>query len=182
MREFPTQNKTDRPPRRNFQIRISPVRVIDEKGEMLGILSVEDAISTAQDRGLDLVEIVPQAKPPVCKIMNYSKFLYEQDKKKREARRKQKSGVIKEIKMRPNIAAHDLETKLKHLEEIIQKYDRVRLTLEFRGRENQHKDIGHKLITDLIARYQDIATTDTGIQSLGNKMSVVFSSKIKPEG
>ncbi len=154
MSNFPTHNnKGPRGPRRNRQIRISPIRVIDENGGMLGILQVDEAIAMAESRGLDLVEIVPEAKPPVCKIMDYSKYLYNEEKKRREARKKQKATTIKEIKFRPRIATHDLETKMSHMEELFHKFDKVRLTIEFRGRENQHKDIGRKLLEDLVARY-----------------------------
>lgn len=181
MNNYPPQNRGPRPPRKNRQIRISPIRVVDENGEMLGILSVDEAIAMAEARSLDLVEIAPEAKPPVCKIMNYSKYLYNEEKKKREARKKQKATTIKEIKFRPRIATHDLETKMAHMEDLFHKYDKVRLTIEFRGRENQHKDIGRKLLEDLVARYDDMAAPDNGIQMLGNKLSVVFNSKIKED-
>jgi translation initiation factor IF-3 len=123
--------------------------VIDSDGTQLGIKPLSEALAIARQKGFDLIEIAPQANPPVCKILDYSKYKYEQDKKVRESRRKQKAGLLKEVRFKPHIGMHDLEVKIKHISEFLAAHDKVRITVVFKGREMQHKDIGMKLL-DLI--------------------------------
>lgn len=109
---------------------------------------------------MDLIEVAPQAKPPVCKILDYSKFKYEQDKKVRESRRKQKAGLLKEVRFRPNIGAHDLDVKIKHITEFIAEHDKVRITIVFRGREMRHRDLGMKLMDQVRDRLDTVAVVE----------------------
>jgi translation initiation factor IF-3 len=130
----------------NDAIRVPRVRLIDEEGEMLGIMSAREALMKAEEAGLDLVEISPNADPPVCKILDYGKFRYQEQKKRNEARKKQKVIEIKELKLRPVIDDHDLEVKLKAAHRFLDEGDKVKFTLRFRGREMAHQDIGMKLL------------------------------------
>jgi len=150
---------------------------VDVDGTMLGVKPIQEALGLARERGLDLVEIAPQARPPVCKVLDYSKYLYEQDKKQRDARKKQRSSVLKELRIKPRIASHDLETKVRHMEEFLGKGDKVRLTVVFHGRENQHRDLGRNLIEQLRVRFEPTATVDGGIQTQGNRMSITLAPK-----
>src|ERR1700744_6774313 len=118
------------------------LRLVDEHGEMVGIVSRNEALDMAADAGLDLVEIAPNADPPVCKILDFGKFKYEQQKKKNEAKKKQKGIEIKEIKVRPNINENDYQVKMRAMKSFIDKGDKVKVTLRFRGREMAHQDIG----------------------------------------
>jgi len=141
---------------------------------MLGVKTIQEAMYLARERGLDLVEIAPQAKPPVCKILDYSKYLYEQDKKQRDARKHQHASMLKELRIKPRIASHDLETKVKHMEEFIGKGDKVRLTVVFHGRENQHRDLGRQLLQQIQARFAPMAAAEGGFQTMGNRMSITL--------
>lgn len=114
----------------------------------------------ARQRGLDLIEIAAQANPPVCKILDYSKFKYEQDRKTREQRKKQKAGLLKEVRFKPHIGQHDLEVKIKHISEFIAAHDKVRITVVFRGREMQHKDLGMKLLDQIKERLDQSAMVE----------------------
>lgn len=133
----------------NSSIRAVTVRLIDSDGTQVGVRPIGEALAMARTRGLDLVEIAATATPPVCKILAYSKFKYEQDKKDREARKKQKAGLLKELRFRPNIGAHDLDVKVRQIEEFIDAHDKVRITVVFRGREMQHRDLGMKLLMSI---------------------------------
>jgi len=164
-------------PRRNHQINISPIRLIDADGTMLGIKTLQEALGLARSKGLDLVEISPTAKPPVCKVLDYSKYLYEQDKKQRDAKKKQKASVLKEIKLRPRIASHDVDVKLKHAEEILANNDKVRVIVEFRGRENQHRDLGAQLLDSVKQRLVAIADVEGSVQTIGNRISMTLMPK-----
>ncbi len=130
----------------NDAIRVPRVRLIDEDGEMLGIVTIREALFKAEESALDLVEISPNADPPVCKILDYGKFRYQEQKKKAEARKKQKVIEIKELKLRPGIDDHDLEVKLKAAQRFLDEGDKVKFTLRFRGREMAHQDLGIKLL------------------------------------
>ena len=130
----------------NEDIRVPQVRVIDQDGEMLGVMTARDALLRAYDAGLDLLEISPNAEPPVCKITDYGKFKYEQQKKANEARKRQKVVEIKEIKVRPNIDDHDYEVKMRQMKSFIEEGDKVKVTLRFRGREMAHQDLGAKVL------------------------------------
>ena len=133
-------------PRVNEEIRVPQVRLIDEEGEMQGVMSARDALHRAFAVGLDLLEISPNAEPPVCKILDYGKFKYEQQKKKNEARKKQKVIEIKEVKVRPNIDENDYQVKLRAMRSFIEEGDKVKVTLRFRGREMAHQDLGVKVL------------------------------------
>ena len=133
-------------PRVNEEIRVPQVRLIDENGEMQGVLSIRDALYKAYQAGMDLLEISPNAVPPVCKITDYGKFKYEQQKKANEARKKQKVVEIKEVKVRPNIDDHDYDVKMRQMKSFIEEGDKVKVTLRFRGREMAHQDLGKALL------------------------------------
>ena len=130
----------------NDEIRVPQVRVIDENGEMLGVLTAREAQHRAFAVGLDLVEISPNADPPVCKILDYGKFKYEQQKKKNEAKKKQKIVEIKEVKVRPNIDENDYQVKMRAMKGFLAEGDKVKVTLRFRGREMAHQDLGVKVL------------------------------------
>lgn len=149
----------DRPnnQRINHQIRITPVRVIDEEGAQLGILPTAQALGLARERGLDLVEISPTTRPPVCKIMDFSKHKYQQQKAAKEARKKQSIIEIKEIQLSPNIGEHDLGVKINKIKEFIGDGSKVKVIIRFRGREMAHTDLGFKLMNDLFSKISDIA-------------------------
>ena len=136
----------DDEPRMNEQISAANVRLVDENGNMLGVVSISEALKKAELAGLDLVEISPNAEPPVCKILDYGKYKYEAQKKAHEARRKQKVIVVKEIKIRPTIDKNDLDIKLRNLHKFIAEGDKVKITLRFKGREVSHHEIGMKLM------------------------------------
>jgi translation initiation factor IF-3 len=133
-------------PRVNEEIRIPQVRLIDQDGEMQGVLTVREAMQRAFAVGLDLVEISPNADPPVCKILDFGKFKYEQQKKKNEAKKRQKVIEIKEIKVRPNIDENDYQVKMRAMKSFIDEGDKVKVTLRFRGREMAHQDLGVKVL------------------------------------
>ncbi len=133
-------------PRVNEEIRVPQVRLIDHEGEMQGVMSARDALLRAYAVGLDLLEISPNADPPVCKILDFGKFKYEQQKKKNEAKKKQRVIEIKEVKVRPNIDENDYQVKLRSMKSFIEEGDKVKVTLRFRGREMAHQDIGVKVL------------------------------------
>jgi len=133
-------------PRVNEEIRVPQVRLIDQDGEMIGVMTAREAIQRAYSVGLDLLEISPNADPPVCKILDFGKFKYEQQKKKNEAKKRQKVIEIKEIKVRPNIDENDYQVKLRAMKTFIEEGDKVKVTLRFRGREMAHQDIGVKVL------------------------------------
>ena len=144
----------------NNRIQASQVRVIDSDGTQLGVKALSEALGIARTRGMDLIEIAPQANPPVCKILDYSKYKYEQDKKLRESRKKQKTGLLKEVRFKPHIGAHDLDVKIRHIGEFIAAHDKVRITVIFRGREMQHRDLGMKLLMTIKERLEAVAAVE----------------------
>ena len=130
----------------NDQIDSPKVRVVGAEGEMMGVMSIRDAQNAAADSGLDLVEVSPNAEPPVCKLLDYGKFKYEAQKKRNEARKKQKTIEVKEIKMRPGIDEHDYQVKMRAMNKFIGNGDKVKVTIRFRGREMAHQDLGMKVL------------------------------------
>jgi translation initiation factor IF-3 len=136
------KKKTSNFPKSNLEIESSTVRLIDESGEMLGIISIEEALSKAHKQGLDLVEVSAASTPPVCKIMDFGKHKYQEKKKIHDARKKQKISVLKELKIRPTIGEHDLNIKIKSMNSFISNGDKVKITLKFKGREITHQEIG----------------------------------------
>ncbi|MDR3257105.1 MAG: translation initiation factor IF-3 [Endomicrobium sp.] len=163
----------------NQFIRVAEVRLVDYDGTMVGVVKIADALSRAQAKDLDLVEISPQAKPPVCKIVNFSKFKYEMDKKEKEAKKKQKNSQLKEVRIRPRIGGHDLEIKIKHAREFIINGDKVQLTAMFSGREMQHKDLGIKIMDKIKESLVDIADPEGRISSMGTRVFLTLSPKKK---
>lgn len=144
--------------------------MIDSDGTQIGVKPLSEALAIARTRGLDLIEIAPQANPPVCKVLDYSKFRYEQEKKVRETRRKQKAGLLKEVRFKPHIGAHDLDFKIKQISEFLAAHDKVRLTVIFRGREMQHRDIGMKLLETIKERLEDKAAIEQAPVSDRNRL------------
>ena len=164
--------------RKNEHIRAEQVRLVDTDGKMIGIVSLREALYHARQKELDLVEISPTAQPPVCKILDYSKYVYEQGKKEKDAKKKQKAVSLKEIRMKSRIAPHDLEVKVKQIEGFLKKKDMVRVSIVFYGRENQHKDIGLTMLNDMKTRLAPVGDVDGTIQSQGNRISITFVPKV----
>ena len=161
----------------NEDIRDKEIRVIDTTGEQLGIMSPRDALARAYDQGLDLVKISPNATPPVCKIMDYGKFRFEQTKKEKEARKNQRIIEIKEIRMSPGIGENDFNTKLKNGQKFLLDGDRLKVTVRFRGREMAHTNIGEQLLTNFAAQCAEIATMDKNPKMEGRNMFMFLSPK-----
>ena len=145
----------------NDRIRVPRVRVVSAEGEQVGILETKDALEMADEQDLDLVEVAPQADPPVCRIMDYGKYKYEQDVKQRESRKKQTNVVVKEMKMRPKIDRHDYETKKGHVIRFLRQGAKVKVTIMFRGRETARAELGYRLLEKLSEDVADIAKVDT---------------------
>ncbi|MDQ7052126.1 MAG: translation initiation factor IF-3 [candidate division KSB1 bacterium] len=141
----------------NDQIRSSTVRVVSEDGQQLGIMPITQALQIAENKGLDLVEVAPNANPPVCRIMDYGKYKYEQSKKEKSHKKKQAATQVKEIRLRPKIEEHDYEFKLKHARKFLEGGHKVKATVLFRGREMAHQEFGHALIKRFIQDLEDVA-------------------------
>jgi translation initiation factor IF-3 len=158
------------------------VRVIDKDGGQLGVLTLIDALNRAEASGLDLVEISPSADPPVCKIIDYGKYRYQQTKKEKESKKSQHQVKVKEIKVKPNTDEHDLMTKLRHAREFIAKGNKVRITCVFRGREMMHTEFGEKVVKRMCQELSDIATAESPAKMFGRNLSVVLvpGGKKKP--
>ena len=161
----------------NERIRVPQVRVIADDGQQVGVLPVREALSMAQSRGLDLVEVSPTARPPVCRIMDYGKFKYEQNRRARKAKKKQHQMQLKEIKMRPKIEGHDYTFKIQHAREFLMGRDKVKFTITFRGREIAHQDIGMKLIQKAISELADVALVESVPRSEGRTLTAVLMPK-----
>lgn len=149
--------------------------MIDSEGKQVGILNITEAQSMAEAAGLDLVEIAPTAKPPVCKIIDFGKYRYQVTKKEKESKKAQVIVKVKEIKVKPNTDNHDLEVKVKHAREFIQKGNKVRLTCTFRGREMQHPEFGQRVIQRLIDALSDIGTPEAPAKQMGRSLSAVIA-------
>ena len=163
----------------NAEIRAPKVRVVTEDGKQVGILSIREALDKAEKMGKDLVEIAPNAKPPVCKIIDYGKFRYQQTKKEKESKKAQHQVKVKEIKIRPNINIHDLKTKVNHAKEFLIKGNKVRVTCMFRGREMLHIDLGEKLINRIIEDLHEVATLEAPFKLMGRNLTVVLAPLTK---
>lgn len=151
--------------------------MIDLDGTQLGIKPLPEALRIAEDRGHDLVEIAPNANPPVCKVLDFSKFRYEKEKQRKEARKHQKGGHVKEVRFRPKIGGHDFETKLKMIQKFINNRDKVRVSVVFYGREMEHRDIGVGLINKMKDFLANEAVVETEPQLLGNRMILMLAPK-----
>ena len=163
----------------NEQIRDREVRLIGENGEQLGIMSSREAFQKAQDAGLDLVKVAPMAKPPVCKIVDYGKYRYEQARREKEARKKQHIVDIKEIRMSPNIDANDLNTKVGAARKFLTKGDKVKVTIRFRGREMAHMNASRPVLDNFAKQVEDIAVLEKPAKIEGRNMSIVLGQKWK---
>ena len=161
----------------NNNIRAKEVRVIDPDGKQVGILPTYKALATAGDFGLDLVEISPNANPPVCKIMDYGRYKYEQTKKQQEAKKKQSTFQVKEIKIRPKTGEHDLKTKIGHIKKFIGKKDKVKVTVMFRGREISLSELGRDLLEQIAEETDDIAVVEQHPKFEGRTMMMILSPK-----
>lgn len=164
-------------PRYNEFINVPKVRVIDDEGENLGVMFTQEAIEQAADVGLDLVEVSPNADPPVCKFLDIGKFKYEAQKKANIARKTQKTQELKEIKMRPNIDDHDYDTKMKKVHDFIGDGDKVKITLRFRGRELSHQQLGMNLLQRVAENVAEIAKVEAYPRMEGRQMLMVLSPK-----
>jgi translation initiation factor IF-3 len=171
--QFSQEDKTNI----NDRIRAREVRVIDPEGNQIGILPTHQALATAKDLGLDLVEISPNAKPPVCKIMDYGRFKYEQTKKRQEAKKKQARFQVKEIKVRPKTGDHDLQTKIGHIRKFIDKRDKVKVTVIFRGREITLSQLGRELLNRIAEETEEIATVEQAPKFEGRTMVMLLAPK-----
>ena len=161
----------------NGAIRAPQVRCIDPDGEQLGVLDTREAISKAEDFGLDLVEVQPNVDPPVCKILDYGKYKYEAQKRANEARKKQKIIEVKEIKLRPNIDEHDYQVKMRNVVKFLSGGDKVKVTLRFRGREMAHQEIGVNVLTRVREETEDIAKIEAMPKMEGRQMIMVLAPK-----
>ena len=161
----------------NQEILDKEVRLIGDQGEQLGIMSAQEALKIAVERELDLVKIAPGSNPPVCKVMDYGKFRFEQAKKEKEAKKNQRVIEIKEIRMSPGIGENDFNTKLKNGQKFLTDGDRVKVSVRFRGREMAHTEIGEQLLKDFAAKCADIATLDKNPKLEGRNMSMFLSPK-----
>ncbi len=164
-------------PRVNRDIAVAQVRLIDEQGENLGVVSKEEAIERAEDAGMDLVEISPGAEPPVCKILDYGRFKYQDQKKKNEARKKQKTIDIKEIKMRPNIDQHDYDVKMRSINRFLADGDKVKVTMRFRGREMVHQELGLKVLDRVRDQLDEVAKVEQFPRLEGRQMIMIVAPK-----
>ena len=165
----------------NQRIRIKEVRLIGAGGEQLGVVSTPDALQKAQEIGLDLVEVASQAKPPVCRIMDYSKYKYDQEKKAKEARKHQRIIHLKEIKIKPNIEEHDYQVKLYHLRRFLTRGDKAKLTMTFRGREMSHMDIGRKVLDRVVSDLVEVGEMEKGPAREGRNIIINFIPRSQPK-
>lgn len=167
----------DRGPRINHQIRIRQIRVIDDEGKQLGVLETADALALAVHKGLDLVEIAPNQRPPVCRIMDYGKYKYEQKKKDQASKRKQHQVQVKEVRLRPAIAEHDMQVRVRAARQFLEDGDKVLLVCLFRGRQMAHKEVGEQVIRQVVKTLEDIAKIESGIRMEGRRMVMMLTKK-----
>lgn len=163
----------------NNEIRTPKVRLIDDKGEQVGVVLIQEAIRMAEEAGLDLVEIVPTSTPPVCKIMNFGKFRYDQTKREKENKKTQHQIKVKEVKFKPNIDDHDLETKLRQAKDFLLKGNKVKITLAFRGREMMHPEVGKALMIKVCDELAEVSIAEAPPSMMGRILSTVLSPKAK---
>jgi translation initiation factor IF-3 len=166
----------------NERIRAREIRVIDEEGAQLGIMPPYEALKTARSQGLDLVEVAPTANPPVCRIINYGKYLYQLNKRQHEARKNQKSIGLKEVKMRPRTSTHDFETKRNKVLDFLEEGAKVKVTIMFRGRENAHRDLGFKMLDRLIEEVGEGGQVEARPRLEGPNLSTIIAPSKKAGG
>ena len=163
--------------RTNERIRVPEVRLIGPDGNQLGVVPIQKAQELANQHELDLVEVAPSANPPVCRVIDFSKFKYDQEKKEREAKKHQKQGKLKEIRLKPNIDSHDYETKVKQVITFLKKKDKVKINLFFRGRQMEHLDLGRKILDKFIIDTQSDGQVEKAPAMEGRIMSFVVAPK-----
>jgi len=159
----------------NERIRVREIRLIDEDGQQVGIMSPEDALKMAREKDLDLVEIVATARPPVCRIMNFGKYLYQRNKRAHEAKKHQKTIHVKEVKFRVKIDEHDYQFKKNHIVRFLQEGNKVKATIMFRGRERSHGELGDKILNRLIGELADMATVEMRSRMEGNQKYLILA-------
>lgn len=163
----------------NREIRAPRVRLISQTGEQIGVVPLYEALARAEEAGLDLVEIVPGANPPVCKIIDYGKYRYDQTKREKESKKSQHQVKVKEIKIKPNIGEHDLNTKINHAREFLEAGNKVKVTCTFKGREMAHPEVGQKHINKICDDLEDIATPESPAKMLGRMLGLVLAPGTK---
>ena len=172
-----TTNNNNKGQRINQNIRVREVRLIDDEGNQLGVVATADALKMADEKELDLVEVSPNANPPVCKIMDYGKYRFEQEKKLRDSKKNQKVLKLKEIRMQPKIGTGDLDTKAKHIQEFLNEGDKVKITIRFRGRELAHTELGYDVLNEVLKRLTSAYNIDKPAAMDGRNMSMTISAK-----
>ena len=165
----------------NDRIRARQVRLIGADGSQLGVRTLPDALAIARESGLDLVEVAANADPPVCKIMDFGKYKYEQDQRRKESRKRASNVVIKEMKFRPKIDSHDYDTKMKHVERFLEEGSKVKLTIMFRGREMAHPELGRRILEKVAERVAEIAIVESAPKQDGRNMVMVLNPIRKPK-
>ena len=163
----------------NHEIRVPKVRVITQTGEQLGVLTLHEALAMADQQGLDLVEIVPTAVPPVCKIIDYGKFRYDQTKREKESKKSQHQVKVKELKFSPNISEHDLDVKFKQAKKFLEEGDKVKISCVFRGREMMHPEFGDRILSKLSQDLEEISTCEAPAKMFGRMMTMVLAPAAK---
>ncbi|MCK4998471.1 MAG: translation initiation factor IF-3 [Anaerohalosphaera sp.] len=161
----------------NERIRVNNIRLVDEKGEQVGIVSADEGLSRAKQISLDLVEVSPDAEPPVCRIMDFGKWLYDQKRKSKQSHKKQHVTTLKEIRLRPKIDPHDRDIKIKHAIKFLEKGHKVQFTMLFRGREMMHVDIGYKIMEEVVETLEDYAKIERDAKMLGRRITLVVTPK-----
>lgn len=161
----------------NERIRARSIRLIGADGEQIGVMSAEEGLKLAREQGFDLVEVAPTASPPVCRIMDYGKYKYEQSKRAKEAKKHQHVIVVKEMKFRPKTEEHDYQFKLKHVKKFLSEGNKAKITVRFRGREMAHTDRGRKMLERLVQDTQDIASVEQQPRLEGRQMTLVLAPK-----
>ena len=172
-------NNNNKGQRINEQIRVREVRLIDDLGEQKGIVPTIEALRMAKEKDLDLVEVSPNANPPVCKILDYGKYRFEQEKKLRESKKNQKVLKLKEIRMQPKIGPGDLDTKAKHVQEFLEEGNKVKVTIRFRGRELAHTELGYDVLNEVLKRLTSSYVVEKQPAMDGKFMSMTIASKAK---
>lgn len=172
-------NNNNKGQRINEQIRVREVRLIDDLGEQKGIIPTIEALRMAKEKDLDLVEVSPNANPPVCKILDYGKYRFEQEKKLRESKKNQKVLKLKEIRMQPKIGPGDLDTKAKHVQEFLEEGNKVKVTIRFRGRELAHTELGYDVLNEVLKRLTSAYVVEKQPAMDGKFMSMTIASKAK---
>lgn len=159
----------------NQEIRVPKVRVITQTGEQLGVLTLHEALTMAQEQGLDLVEIVATAVPPVCKIIDYGKFRYDQTKREKESKKSQHQVKVKELKFSPNISDHDFDVKLRQARKFLEEGNKVKISCVFRGREMMHPEFGDRLLSKMLLDLDEISTCEAPAKMFGRMMTTVLA-------